>query len=404
MPTIEDELSILNNLYAQEITDFPSDDLSALLKAKKVSRKALVASLDLEKNKNWEYAIFYEVSGFESNEDDHEVVEQAIMLMQSYVEGNDWFNKLERTFGLTSNMSILPRTAEQNKAIASILYTILGHLDHADEMHVETKIDVWEQLRDYEALSAFDCAILKERLLLSTSQFNTPSEACASGFLGGTIVHTQDGLRAIESLQVGDWIYTRNRQNTGEIKLQQITKLLRHKAPLAFWELKEQSEERNGKNQDFLFTTRMQAFWSNTFAWITLADFPTSYLSEPQKLKTITGSNCFPGSELRVFATKSERYGWMLSAMELAYCGMNGDGVLWDFQEMREIRRSQAPDLYQEMTASAEEIETEYLATLYDLEVDGTHTYFVSKAGVWVHDAKVEGSGRLSRLLTPKNR
>jgi len=404
MSMIEHELEILKKLYKQEISHSPNDELEALLKSNKISKKALVASLDFEKNMNWEYSIFYELSGLKSGDDNHEVVEQAIDLMQRYIERIDWISKLERILGLTSNMYIYTRTVDQDKAITTVLYAVLARLNKTTDVDLENKIDVWEQLRDYGAITPFDCSLLKEKLLFSTHQINSFTERCTSGFFGSTLVHTRESLKTISSLKIGDWVYTQNRRNTGEIMLQQITKLLPHKAPLAFLELKEQSSERNGKNKNFLFTTRMQPFWSNRLAWTTLADLPSTYLSEPQNLKTITGDSCFQGSEMRVFATKSERYGWMLTSMELAYCGMGGDGVLWDFQNMQEILRAESPDLHREMTDSAEKLETEYFADVYDLEVGDTHTYFVSKAGVWVHDAKIEGSGRISRLLNPRCR
>ncbi|WP_273431622.1 polymorphic toxin-type HINT domain-containing protein [Chitinibacter tainanensis] len=47
------------------------------------------------------------------------------------------------------------------------------------------------------------------------------------GFVMGTLVHTKDGLRAIESLQVGDWVLAKDESGQGDTAYKRVLKTLR---------------------------------------------------------------------------------------------------------------------------------------------------------------------------------
>jgi hypothetical protein len=46
--------------------------------------------------------------------------------------------------------------------------------------------------------------------------------ATTDGFVAGTLIHTKEGLRPIEDIQVGDWVFCRPEEGKGEPEYRQV--------------------------------------------------------------------------------------------------------------------------------------------------------------------------------------
>ncbi|WP_348944106.1 polymorphic toxin-type HINT domain-containing protein [Chitinibacter sp. FCG-7] len=84
------------------------------------------------------------------------------------------------------------------------------------------------------------------------------------GFVAGTLVHTKDGLRAIESLQVGDWVLAKDESAQGDTAYKQVLKTLRFEDK-EIWYLEFKQFKTGGQLprpfQGLLACTRNHPFW-----------------------------------------------------------------------------------------------------------------------------------------------
>jgi hypothetical protein len=215
-----------------------------------------------------------------------------------------------------------------------------------------------------------------------------PSVGC---FVAGTLVHTKDGLKPIERVKVGDWVLSRPEgpaQGT-EPGYKRVSKTFRfeNKEVVLFWWERSGNVDRDMANWDTVYATPNHPVWLNPNGWV-----PMGRLHLPEKLRPGTiarGTSDWLGREL-VLADGSS--GAMLDVMDLysterpEIAFREEDGLDWgsliDFS-------GTAPTFVGSELAFDDEKwgdPKRYTSTVYNLEVEDWHTYFVGKTGLWVHN------------------
>lgn len=233
-------------------------------------------------------------------------------------------------------------------------------------------------------------------------------------FIAGTLVHTKEGLKPIEQIQVGDWVLSRpeDPEQGTETGYKRVTKTFRFedKEVVRFW----WTPQPGGgfAKTESVYVTPNHPVWLNPNGWVAMGRL---YLPEKLRPGTIhRGNDEWLNKEL-VLADGST--GAMLDVMDLYRTNRpevafeEEDG--WDFGGLTDFSGEQPsfgedlPYDYEQWGDPVNETRERYTTTVYNFEVEDWHTYFVGKTGLWVHntncaEATLEvaaGKGDVAELL-----
>lgn len=229
---------------------------------------------------------------------------------------------------------------------------------------------------------------------------NAPS-AQRTGFVKGTSVWTKSGIRNIEQVTAGDWVLSRPEDpNQGvETGYKRVTKTFsfENKEIIEFWWEKGGSDDPIINPDERLYVTPNHPVWLNPYGWV-----PMGRLHLPGKMRPgsiMRGEDEWLSKEL---VLASDETAAMLDITDL-YCTDKrkiafteedgwGLGAFLDFTLSEASPTVCDTDQYQEYDyekwGDAENRTRErYTTTVYNIEVEDWHTYFVGKMGLWVKSA-----------------
>lgn len=246
-------------------------------------------------------------------------------------------------------------------------------------------------------------------------------------FVAGTLVHTKEGLRPIEEIKVGDYVLSKPESGTGELAYKRVTNTFVHENREVFGV----SYGVGGKGV-LLVTTAEHPFWVPTLGvkdpnvkygtmkiphgkWVTPLEIFKSedkyYKSNGKADSVLYYLSAFDGKEYGVgrsapictATNKSSKYDYigpefavLWSVDRSSQSQQEGGGV--DFrtvppQNMGGFiglnRTSRNNDKATWVEGTTEYLTRGYqprLCTVYNLEVEDYHTYFVGEHGIWVHN------------------
>lgn len=252
-------------------------------------------------------------------------------------------------------------------------------------------------------------------------------------FVAGTLVHTRDGLRPIEQIQVGDYVLTKPEDGNGETAYKRVvntfefedkeawfvswydpslTSLLKLKTALG----RQQYVDAHG--QSFAITTPNHPFWVVESDEELVSGYEEEFRLDlprpvPQRQwvradQLATGMTLLLADGRVVEVLHSKRVYKADQALR-AWVPMDTDivkGLLINFENgqvrpheglfawyLREPFPSTSDglvynpngDIFDTLGDPAPE--SWYMSKVYNLEVEDYHTYFVDKLGIWVHQA-----------------
>jgi hypothetical protein len=202
--------------------------------------------------------------------------------------------------------------------------------------------------------------------------------ASAGGcFVAGTVVHTTDGLRPIDTIRVGDFVLARP-EDGGDATYKRVLKTFEYEAkPIhAVFHV-------TGENMDVVdtvFVTGVHPFWVEGEGW-TRAD----ELYPDMQVKLADSRLAAIASRRLVYGSDTPDIGWVMNlglGNHDSYGGQFVDfrggapEVLWAAGKPSPNNRSYDPD--SEVGAM--------LRKVYVIEVEDFHTFHVGTLGVWVHN------------------
>ena len=223
---------------------------------------------------------------------------------------------------------------------------------------------------------------------------NTPHLPTAGCFVAGTLVHTKESLKPIEQIQVGDWVLSRpeNPEQGTETGYKRVIKTFRFvgKEVVRFWWAP--NSQAAWEQTEWVYATPSHPVWLNPNGWVAMGR-----LHLPEKMRPGSihrGDPLWLGKELEL---ANGTTGAMLDVMDLfctdqrAIAFEEEDDPDWgglvDFSGPmpRFIPGELAYD-YEKWGDPLNETRERFTTTVYNIEVEGWHTYFVGKMGLWVHD------------------
>jgi Pretoxin HINT domain len=222
-------------------------------------------------------------------------------------------------------------------------------------------------------------------------------DAC---FVAGTLVHTQEGLVAIEKIKVGDYVLSKPENGEGEQSYQRVSKTFVHEAQEVIcvdvdWYTVQQGREAAvtgnplaGGYLPFVVTAN-HPFWVVGKGWVEAERL------RPGKdvLEFADGSQHQVADKSRIIRTLQEDIGFLIRGV---FCpivftesksravDLSGNSIHVSYKLEDEIEN--------DGVEWWEELEEDRLRrTVYNLEVENTHTYYVGEQGVWVHNKLPSG-------------
>lgn len=250
-----------------------------------------------------------------------------------------------------------------------------------------------------------------------------------SGFVGGTLIHTENGLVLIRDIKVGDMVLYKDEKGEGELVYKPVIRTIRtENSPVFFASFRPESinsvpfHKRKDPNlwADIIMTSN-HPFWIEGKGWIAAEHIEMNDMallkdvelarfigggSEDNKIDVIFKTDQPYEGYIPDFHsdTNSGRFVNIETGRSLSYGGYDPifrklfiEDTLW-----RERLLAQTPVEHRENAefygfrqgfwqdgAEIDWAEGEGPVTtiVYNLEVADAHTYFVGEHGVWVHDA-----------------
>jgi hypothetical protein len=203
----------------------------------------------------------------------------------------------------------------------------------------------------------------------------------SSGFTAGTLVHSKDGLVPIEEIKVGDLVLSRSehREAGAGLSLKRVLKTLVHEDKEVKFIGYKNGPNLKKERTHALFSSLDHQFWVKDKGWTAASLLQGDWLG-PSHLEL---SSCAPAFSVPMFIYKSDRdgIGWVASA------GFEGEGFEWDF-----VKGEWGINSYfdtknwpiHDVDDGGDGDGYRYTATVYNLEVDAFHSYFVGEHGVLV--------------------
>jgi hypothetical protein len=217
----------------------------------------------------------------------------------------------------------------------------------------------------------------------------------SSGFVAGTLIHTQTGLKPIEQIQVGDFVLSKS-ETDEQIYKRVLQTFIHEPTRVVDVRYRYYKDEARKVEQEFevarITTTVNHPFWVVGKGWMEakkLAPESISLFGESKnKLKLCDGTQVFMQGVKPIYVSEQPGVGWYSARPRETDCY----GYLWDYVNHR---------LVAEKVKALKEIQhdnnvepgyrhpsSHYLKLpVYNLEVEDFHTYFIGELGVWVHDA-----------------
>lgn len=230
--------------------------------------------------------------------------------------------------------------------------------------------------------------------------FNNPNELTerqtvsieGGCFVAGSLVHTKEGLKPIEQIQVGEWVLSRPEMG-GEPAYKRVTRTLAFEGKVVWtveYILKPEFDLARAENRFIspessrrLVVTENHPFWVEGKGWT-----QASSLEPGDILITADGGGAEVTDAARTYRYDIEGVAWVAGAMD------TDAGQLVDLRN----QSSGEFDVGYDSNGNVKDFvlpsdgvypgdERSYLSRpVYNLEVEEFHTYYVGTAGVWVHN------------------
>ena len=225
----------------------------------------------------------------------------------------------------------------------------------------------------------------------------TEAGAC---FAAGTLVHTKDGLKPIEQIQVGDWVLSKPEDGEGAQAYKRVAKTFS-------FEDKEVMRIRYGQLRDGEYFGDNLIVTPNHPFWVVGVDkslYPDDSLLDDFKLGWTRADKLFPGvlielttgehvkvmsSDLnRLWKTKQPDVAWEAHADDeqgRLISIKDGQGIsIRGFEFHPDFRDDDT--FVDRLTDPVWEEKWLYRCKVYNFEVEDFHTYYVGTLGGWVHN------------------
>ncbi|MFY9259014.1 MAG: polymorphic toxin-type HINT domain-containing protein [Gallionella sp.] len=222
----------------------------------------------------------------------------------------------------------------------------------------------------------------------------------ASGFVAGTPVWTERGLVPIEQIKVGDRVLSKC-DSTGEVAYKPVVRtFVTEDQEIIFARMTGLNNMVEGKEveiEDYFFMTANHPVWAVNKGWVSVIEAGESW--EERTLARRNEEECFIGDAFPAFQVPSEpNVGVVTFNHSEEFCFLvefDGTSNYLPNNYLSQRFNGGTPryfdndklvsDFYIDEPEPADRYP--FRTTVYNIEVEDFHTYFVGELGLWVHSA-----------------
>ena len=210
-------------------------------------------------------------------------------------------------------------------------------------------------------------------------------------FIAGTLVHTQEGLRPIEQIRAGDWVLSRPEDPAqgADAAYKRVTQTFLHEGRPVLRVWWAPNLEAAWEQTESLYATPDQRVWLSPHGWVAMERLYLPGKGRPGSI--LRGEDEFRGRDL---VLADGRTAVMLDVFDLyrtdqpllAYQEEDdwSFGTLVDFSGDAPVFGDDLPYDYEKWGDPVNEVRERYTTTVYQLEVEDWHSFFVGQMGLWV--------------------
>lgn len=209
-------------------------------------------------------------------------------------------------------------------------------------------------------------------------KLSVDNEACSLSqsrgcFIKGTPVHTQEGLKPIDQVRVGDYVLSSPRDGSGAPAFKRVLKTFVHEGrPIC----RILTFAGDGQSRDMIAATGDHPFWVEGRGWTRADQLPRDAV-----LRKADGGKGQVDQQLPVYRTEEAGIGWVQTLRDFR----TSSGTRFDYENYRVLPGRPRIDDY--LPAEVRDSPDPYLkVTVYNLEVEDHHTYYVGYDGALVRD------------------
>lgn len=232
--------------------------------------------------------------------------------------------------------------------------------------------------------------ILDEMLKLDLSKKWYEGDPC---FAAGTLVHTKDGLKPIEQIQVGDWVLSKHESGEGEQAHKQVTKTFVHddaEVMLLNYQVRRPDDTTFG---GILVVTPNHPFWVPGKGWKKAEALKATWPFMPLEVFDEKAASVYRNT--KTYVSASPTVAWVPST---SVCeDLMRPGKYFDLESLKFIMETDSPYAKSDhfgvdigLPAGRPKNNHRFKTTVYNFEVEDFHTYYVGKDGVWVHNKNMQ--------------
>jgi hypothetical protein len=124
-------------------------------------------------------------------------------------------------------------------------------------------------------------------------------------FAAGTLVHTKEGLRPIETIRVGDWVLSRPEDGSGAVEYKRVTQTFRSEnKDVGIVEVISEI-----KDDYYLIATPSHLFWVKGKGWVRTDHLNGTYYDETSRVESFNGDTPMVYAA-PLFKTTEPKIGW----------------------------------------------------------------------------------------------
>jgi hypothetical protein len=205
-------------------------------------------------------------------------------------------------------------------------------------------------------------------------------EVSGAGFVAGTLVHAKDGLTPIENLKVGDLVLSRQ-EGEGDFSYKRVTKTFELQGK-EIWLIG--YVRADGSTWEHLTVTGTHPFWVVGAGWTS-----ANRAACDDALLLAAGQQVTVMCSTHLYRTDEDRYGWSKDAYGPHTADHSGFRVCLADQKVEVLFDHDADDggrvsndKYFYLLGNGDV----HRSSVFAVEVEDNHTYFVGEFGVWVRD------------------
>ena len=225
-------------------------------------------------------------------------------------------------------------------------------------------------------------------------------EAC---FAAGTLVHTKDGLKPIEQIKVGDLVLSKHESGKGERAYKRVTKTFLHQdRPVILVRVGGSQADGEWRTHQFV-VTQEHPFWVQGKGWKSVGTLVGSVM-KPTNLEILGNENPALTDQGPLLVTSKPGVAWRPMSPK----NFSAGGTHWDVRTLESDGETELCIFKTIRSAKRAKPEHLFKTTVYNIEIEDFHTYYVGEVGVWVHNKNFQvmngGPAVTAAMNSRKNR